>query len=321
MLNDEKSIINFIFEAAKITESAAIAAFDWVGLGDEKSADQAAVNSIRNSLNNLNIDGEIVIGEGERDKAPMLYIGEKVGKGGIKLDIALDPLEGTTICAHAEAGAMSVMAIGAEGSFLNAPDLYMQKIAVGPDVPRELISLDNTPETNINNLAKIKKCRKQDITAIILNRPRHTDLIADIRAAGAKVQLINDGDIAAVINAALSSKDNPYIYMGIGGAPEGVLAAAALQALGGFIIGKLIFYDDKEKERARKLGIMDFHKIYELEDLAKTDVIFAASGVTDGTILKGVKKVQGQVMVNSIVSYAKMKQIHKIESKYILNKS
>ncbi|AIL64876.1 Fructose-1,6-bisphosphatase class 2 [Rickettsiales bacterium Ac37b] len=305
---------NLMFDILKVSIDGALASFDWVGKGDEKSADQAAVSAIRSSLNQLNIDATIVIGEGERDKAPMLYIGEKVGIGsGPKLDIALDPLEGTTICAHAAPEAMSVIAIAEEGGFLHAPDVYMEKIAIGPNFPPNIIDLDNTPHVNLQNIAKAKKCHVNDLTVAVLKRERHKELIAKIREAGAKIQLISDGDIASVISTAISNS-NVDIYMGTGGAPEGVLAAAALRATGGQMMGRLIFNDDNEKKRAYNMGISDPNQKYMIDDLAKGNVIFAATGVTSGSLLNGIEKLSNHYTSHSMITYSKNSSIHYITS-------
>lgn len=305
---------NLIFDILKVSIDGAIASFDWVGKGDEKSADQAAVTAIRSSLNNLNIDGTIVIGEGERDKAPMLYIGEKVGKSKApKLDIALDPLEGTTICAHFAPGAMTVIAIAEEGGFLHAPDVYMDKIAIGPNFPPNIIDLDNSPEINLQNIAKAKKCHVNDITVAVLKRERHKELIAKIRETGARIQLIGDGDIASVISTTINNS-NIDVYMGTGGAPEGVLAAAALRTLGGQMVGRLLFSDEEEKIRAYNMGIKDLNYKYKVEELAKGNVIFAATGVTTGAILKGIVKSQNNYVSHSLITYSENLSVYYITS-------
>ena len=276
-------------ELVRVTERAAVAASSLVGRGQEKKADQAAVDAMRKELNRLNIDGEVVIGEGERDEAPMLYIGEKVGKGGgPKVDIALDPLEGTTICATGGSNALSVIAMAEEGGLLQAPDVYMEKIAVGPGVPPDVVDLDETTVKNLENLARAKGRDISDLVACILNRPRHEELILKTREAGARIQLIQDGDVAGVI--ATAREDTGIdIYMGIGGAPEGVLAAAALRCIGGQMQGRLVFRNDEEKNRAAKLGVDDLARKYDLGEMAKGEVMFAATGVTDGSMLRGVR--------------------------------
>lgn len=296
---------NLALEAVRVTEAAALACSRWLGKGDEKAADQAAVNAMRRALNTLPIDGTVVIGEGERDKAPMLYIGEKVGTGeGPLVDIALDPLEGTTICATGGPNALAVMAFAEQDGFLHAPDVYMNKIAVGGGLPDGIINLDDSPATNLKNLAKAKNCDISDLVAIILERERHEELIARTREAGARIQLISDGDVAGII-ATSQSAANADIYMGTGGAPEGVLAAAALRAIGGQMQGRLLFRDDDEKGRATRMGITDFNRIYDLRDMAKGDVMFSATGVTTGAMLEGVKRFPGRATTHSIVMRSK----------------
>ncbi|MEE3048554.1 MAG: class II fructose-bisphosphatase, partial [Pseudomonadota bacterium] len=275
---------NLALEAVRVTEVAALAASRLMGRGDEKAADQAAVDAMRGALNVLSIDGTVVIGEGERDEAPMLYIGEKVGRGGPRIDIALDPLEGTTITAKGGANALAVMAMANEGGFLNAPDVYMDKIAVGGGLPADVVDIDKDPEANLRSLAAAKNCEVADLVACILDRPRHADLIAAVRAAGARIMLISDGDVSGVI-ATSQAASGVDIYLGSGGAPEGVLAAAALRAIGGQMQGRLIFRNDDERARAAKWGIEDQDRKYGLHDLASGDVMFAATGVTNGTML------------------------------------
>jgi fructose-1,6-bisphosphatase II / sedoheptulose-1,7-bisphosphatase len=291
---------NLALEAVRVTEEAALAAARLMGRGDEKAADQAAVDAMRNALNSLSIDGTVVIGEGERDEAPMLYIGEKVGSGGIKVDIALDPLEGTTLTAKALPNALAVMAMAEPGTLLNAPDTYMDKIAIGPGYKDGTIDLDAEPADNIIALAKAKGVKPSDITALILDRPRHEKIIASVRRAGAAVQLITDGDVAGVI-ATSDPATGIDIYIGQGGAPEGVLAAAALRCVGGQIQTRLIFRKDDERRRAEKLGITDFDRKYTLMDLASGDVVFSATGVTDGSMLSGVKVDREFYTTDSIV--------------------
>lgn len=278
---------NLALEVVRATEAAAIGAARWMGLGKEKAADQAAVDALRSTLNSMDIKGRIVIGEGERDEAPMLYIGEEVGNGkGPDLDIALDPLEGTTLTAHGNNGALAVIAMASKGCFLNAPDTYMNKIAVGPEL-KGCIDITRTPTENLKAIAKAKECRVEQLTVIILDRPRHEDLILEVRKAGARIRLITDGDISAAI-ATCRTPRNIDVLMGIGGAPEGVIAAAALRCLGGDMQGQLMFRNNNEKERAVKMGITDFNKIYKIDELAQGDVMFAATGVTDGDYLDGV---------------------------------
>ncbi|MEP4885978.1 MAG: class II fructose-bisphosphatase [Alphaproteobacteria bacterium] len=291
---------NMAIEAVRVTEAAAIAAERWVGRGDEREADAAAVDAMRTALNRLNIDGTVVIGEGERDEAPMLYIGEKVGAGGPKIDIALDPLEGTTITAKANENALAVLALAPDGDFLNAPDVYMEKIAVGGGYEDGIIDITAPPVENLTRLAKARDCDIGDLTVCILDRPRHEELIGAVREAGARIFLISDGDIFGVM--ATSDPDSGIdMYLGSGGAPEGVLAAAALQSIGGQIQGQLLFRNDDEIGRARKLGIEDLDRVYNRDDLASGDVIFAATGVTDGAMVKGVRKFSGGCETHSIV--------------------
>lgn len=288
-------------EMGRVTERAAVCSALWVGRGDEKSADQAAVDAMRKELNVLDIDGTVVIGEGERDEAPMLYIGEKVGTGkGPKVDIALDPLEGTTLTAKAMPNAMAVLAAASGGTLLNAPDTYMDKIAIGGGYPEGLIDLDASPADNIKALAKAKKVDVCDITACILDRPRHADLIRAVREAGAKVTLITDGDIAGVI-ATTDPAAGVDIYMGVGGAPEGVLAAAALRCIGGQMQGRLVTSSEEQKARAAKMGVTDFNKKFDHTEMASGDVIFAATGVTDGWLLDGIHHERGGVTTHTLV--------------------
>lgn len=289
-------------ELARVTEAAALAAARLVGRGDERAADQAAVDAMRKALNSIDIRGTVVIGEGERDEAPMLYIGESVGTGrGPEVDIALDPLEGTTLTAKAMPNALCVIAVAERGSLLHAPDIYMDKIAIGGGYPQGLVDLDAEPGDNLRALAKAKGVKVSEITACILDRPRHQALIEKVRQAGAAVRLITDGDIAGVIHTTDQRETGIDIYMGIGGAPEGVLAAAALRCIGGQIQGRLFFKNDEERERARKLGITDLQAKYNLEDMVKGDVIFAATGVTDGSMLDGIRFERDAVFTHSIV--------------------
>src|SRR6516225_74383 len=272
------------------------------GRGEEKAADRAAVDAMRRELNNLPIDGTVVIGEGERDEAPMLFIGEQVGAaGGFKVDIAVDPLEGTTLCAKNMPGAIATLAIADQGTLLHAPDVYMDKIAVGPGYPRGVVDLDAPAGENVRALAKAKGVKPQDITAIILDRPRHADIIAAVRKAGASVSLISDGDVAGVIHTAEPDKTGIDIYLGIGGAPEGVLAAAALRCIGGQMQARLIIDTDEKRERAAKMGIKDPRKKYQIEDMVRGDCLFAATGVTDGRMLNGVKFGKDIVETETVV--------------------
>ena len=284
-----------VMEMVRVTEAAAIAASRLIGRGDEKAADHAAVEAMRAAFNELDFDGTVVIGEGERDEAPMLYIGEKVGRAqgtGPKIDIALDPLEGTTITATAGPNALAVLAIAEEGCLLNAPDVYMDKLAVGPGYPDGIVSLAKSPTENIKALAKSKGVGANEIIVCVLDRPRHEKLIAELRGLGCGIKLIPDGDVAGVI-AVTDPDTNVDAYMGLGGAPEGVLAAAALRCVGGQFEGRLIFRNDDEKARARKWGITQLDRIYKLDELVKGDAIFAATGVTDGSLLDGVKRFKG----------------------------
>jgi len=277
-------------EIVRVTERAAVSAARLRGRGNEKAADQAAVDAMRRELNKLPIRGTIVIGEGERDEAPMLFIGEQVGRqSGTLVDIAVDPLEGTTLCAKAMPGAIATMAMADGGTLLNAPDVYMDKIAIGPGYPRGVVDLDAKPEENILALAKAKGVPPVGITALILDRPRHADLIAAVRGTGAAVRLITDGDVAGVIHTADPEGTGIDIYIGIGGAPEGVLAAAALRCIGGQMQGRLILDSEEKRERAAKMGVTDPHKKYQMEDMVRGDCLFSATGVTDGSMLRGVK--------------------------------
>ncbi len=304
---------NLALEVVRVTEAAALAASRLMGRGDEKAADQAAVDAMRNALNGLEIEGTVVIGEGERDEAPMLYIGEKVGKGGPKIDIALDPLEGTTITAKGTENALAVIAMAQEGNFLNAPDVYMDKIAVGGGLPADLIDIDASPAENLKALAKAKNSDIGDLVACILDRPRHADLIARVREAGARIKLISDGDVSGVI-ATSRPESGVDIYLGSGGAPEGVLAAAALRCIGGQMLGRLLFRNDDEKARARKWGIEDLNKVYDMEAMAAGDVMFAATGVTDGSMVRGVRRFSGGATTHSIVMRSKSGTVRLIEA-------
>jgi fructose-1,6-bisphosphatase II / sedoheptulose-1,7-bisphosphatase len=306
---------NLALEAVRVTEAAALSASRLMGRGDEKAADQAAVDAMRKALNSLAIDGTVVIGEGERDEAPMLYIGEKVGSGqGPRIDIALDPLEGTTITAKGGANALAVIAMAEAGGFLNAPDVYMEKIAIGGGLG-EVVDLDEPPSANLKNLAKAKGADVADLVVCILDRPRHSELIAKVREAGARIMLISDGDVSGVI-ATARPESGVDIYMGSGGAPEGVLAAAALRCIGGFMQGRLIFRNDDERARAQRCGIKDFNRKYGLLDLAKGDVMFAATGVTSGTMLQGVRRFAGGAVTHSMVMRSKSGTVRIIEAQH-----
>ena len=277
-------------EIVRVTERAAVSAARLRGHGNEKAADQAAVDAMRRELNKLPIDGSVVIGEGERDEAPMLFIGESIGNGrGPKVDIAVDPLEGTTLCAKNMPGAIATMAMAEGGTLLNAPDVYMEKIAVGPGYPKDVVDLDAPADVNVQRLAKAKDVRTAEITALVLDRPRHADIIAAIRKTGAAVRLITDGDVAGVIHCADAETTGVDIYLGIGGAPEGVLAAAALRCIGGQMQCRLVLDTEEKRERAAKMGIKDPRKKYSVEDMVRGDCLFAATGVTDGSFLRGVK--------------------------------
>jgi fructose-1,6-bisphosphatase II / sedoheptulose-1,7-bisphosphatase len=298
---------------ARVSEAAAIASADLIGRGDEKAADQAAVNAMRDQLNKLDISGVVVIGEGERDEAPMLYIGEEVGSGhGPGVDVALDPLEGTTLTAKDMPNALTVIAMGPRGSMLHAPDVYMEKLAIGPGYKTDVVSLEMSPRERILALAKAKKCKTKDITVCVLDRPRHQTIIEDVRSTGAAIRLITDGDVAGVMHCAEPSTTGIDIYMGIGGAPEGVLAAAALKCMGGQIYGRLIFRNDDEKARAIKAGIKDFDRIYTKDEMVTQDVIFAATGVTGGSLLPAIKREVGFVTTETILMRSKTGSIRRM---------
>ena len=306
---------SLVLEAVRVTEAAAIAAWALAGRGDEKAADQAAVDGMRTALNTLNIDGEIVIGEGERDEAPMLYIGEKVGKGkGPAIDIALDPLEGTTLTAKAMANALAVMAWAPKGTLLNAPDTYMNKIACGPGFAEGVIDLDATPAENAAAIAKAKGVEPSQVTVCVLDRPRHAEIIASLRGIGARVYLINDGDVAGVMNTA-EPDTGVDLYLGLGGAPEGVLACAALKCVGGQFQGRLVFRNADERARAARLGITDFDKKYTLHDIVRADAIFAATGVTTGALLDGVRYEHGHVLTHSLVLNSSSRTVREVRMK------
>ena len=308
-----------VLEMVRVTEAAAIAASTLVGRGDEKAADAAAVEAMRGALNELYMDGTVVIGEGERDEAPMLFIGEKVGLGkGPEIDIALDPLEGTTICAKAGPNSLAVLAIAEKGGLLNAPDVYMDKIAVGPGLPDGVIDLDRSPTDNVRAIAAAKGVKPSDIIACVLDRPRHEALIAELRALGVGVMLIGDGDVAGVI-ATADPETTIDVYMGSGGAPEGVLACAALRCVGGQFKGRLLFRNDDERARARKWGIDDLDKQYDLKEVARGDCIFAATGVTDGSLLEGVKRRKGKMTTESVVMRASSGTVRWVKGEHRLD--
>ena len=303
---------NLALEAVRVTEAAALNCARLTGRGDEKAADQAAVDAMRKAFDGLGIDGTIVIGEGERDEAPMLYIGERVGSGGPKVDIALDPLEGTTICATGGPNALAVLAMGDGGNLLHCPDTYMQKIACGP-VGKGVVDIDKTPTQNLLALAEAKKCKVEDLTVIILSRPRHDAIIQEVRKAGARIRLIGDGDVAAAI-ATTKAETGIDLLLGIGGAPEGVLAAAALRCVGGEFQGRLAPRNDEEIERAKKMGVGDVKKKFSITELAAGDVMFAATGVTDGDYLRGVHFFPGGATTQSVVMRSKTKTIRVIDA-------
>ena len=303
---------NLALEAVRVTEAAALNCARLTGRGDEKAADQAAVDAMRKAFDALAIDGTVVIGEGERDEAPMLYIGEKVGSGGPKVDIALDPLEGTTICATGAPNALAVIAMADKGNLLHCPDTYMDKIAVGP-AGRGVVDLDKTPTQNLHALAEAKRCNIEDLTVIILARPRHEALIKEVREAGARIRLIGDGDVSAAI-ATTKAETGIDLLLGIGGAPEGVLAAAALRCVGGDMQGRLKPRNESEIERAKKMGIKDINKKFSIDQLAAGDVMFAATGVTDGDYLDGVHFFAGGATTQSVVMRSRTRTIRLINA-------
>ena len=298
---------------ARVSEAAAIASVSLIGRGDEKAADEAAVNAMREQLNLLDIAGTVVIGEGERDEAPMLYIGEEVGTGnGPGVDIALDPLEGTTLTAKDMPNALTVIGMGPKGSMLHAPDVYMEKLAVGPGFSPKLLSLDMSPYERVQILAEAKNCDPSDITVCILERPRHQDMIEQVRSTGAAIRLISDGDVAGVMHCAEAETTGIDMYMGIGGAPEGVLAAAALKCMGGQIHGRLLFRNDDERNRAKKAGISNLSQIYSRDDMVTQDVIFAATGVTSGSLLEGIKREITHITAETILMRSKTGSVRRM---------
>ena len=302
-------------DAARVTELAAIASYAQIGRGDEKQADQLAVDAMRTALNKLDIDGKIVIGEGERDEAPMLYIGEKVGTGkGPAIDIALDPLEGTTLTAKAMANALCVLSMSPGGGMLHAPDTYMDKIAIGPGYKPGTVDLDMTPQDNVRSLASAKGVDPRDITVCVMDRPRHAELIAALREVGARVLLITDGDVAGVIHTA-EPETGIDLYLGSGGAPEGVLAASALKCVGGHFQGRLIFRNDDERARAERTGVKDFDRKYDLRELVSKDAIFAATGVTKGAMLDGVTVQGGFVTTHTLVRDSSTRTVQRIRTR------
>ncbi|WP_298431319.1 class II fructose-bisphosphatase [uncultured Jannaschia sp.] len=298
---------------ARVSEAAALASARLIGRGDEKAADQAAVNAMRDQLNLLDIAGTVVIGEGERDEAPMLFIGEEVGTGnGPQVDIALDPLEGTTLTAKDMPNALTVIAMGPRGSMLHAPDVYMDKLAVGPGYRTGVVTMDMTPSERVNALAAAKGCSTEDITVCVLERPRHQHLIEEIRSTDAAIRLITDGDVAGIIHTAEAQKTGIDMYMGSGGAPEGVLAAAALKCMGGQMFGRLTFRNDDERGRAKKAGITNFDRVYTRDDMVTEDVIFAATGVTDGSILAGIRREVGYLTAETILMRSKTGSVRRM---------
>ncbi|WP_293862208.1 class II fructose-bisphosphatase [uncultured Alsobacter sp.] len=315
----QKDVIERVLsmELVRVTERAAVSAARLRGHGNEKAADQAAVDAMRRELNKLPIDGTIVIGEGERDEAPMLFIGEKVGNGsGPKVDIAVDPLEGTTLCAKDMPGAIAVMAMAQAGSLLYAPDVYMDKIAIGPGYPEGVVDLDAAPIDNVNALAKAKGVKPHELNVLIMDRPRHADLIAAVRKTGASIRLITDGDVAGVIFTTMQEKTGIDLYLGIGGAPEGVLAAAALRCVGGQMQGRLILDTQEKVERARTMGITDPKRKYSMTELADGDVIVSATGVTDGALLAGVRFGRDVIETETIVYRSITGTVRKIQAEH-----
>ncbi|MCX7289246.1 MAG: class II fructose-bisphosphatase [Rhodobacterales bacterium] len=301
---------------ARVSEAAALASARLIGRGDEKAADQAAVNAMRDQLNLLDIKGVVVIGEGERDEAPMLYIGEEVGSGnGPAVDIALDLLEGTSLTAKDMPNALTVIAMAPRGTLLHAPDVYMEKLAIGPGHKPGLVTLTMSPSERVSTLAAAKGCSTEDITVCVLDRPRHEDMIAELRSTGAAIRLITDGDVAGVMHCAEPEITGIDMYMGSGGAPEGVLAAAALKCMGGQFYGKLLFRNDDERARARKAGITNFDRVYTRDDLVRADVIFAATGVTTGSLLAGIKREPGWVTLETILMRSKSGSIRRMTYK------
>jgi len=298
---------------ARVSEAAAIATVDLIGRGDEKAADQAAVNAMRSQLNKLDIAGVVVIGEGERDEAPMLYIGEEVGTGhGPAVDIALDPLEGTTLTAKDMPNALTVISIGPRGSMLHAPDVYMDKLAIGPGFAPDTVTLDMSPSERIEALAKAKGCSQREITVCVLDRPRHEKMVDELRETGASIRLITDGDVAGVMHCAEPDITGIDIYMGSGGAPEGVLAASALKCMGGQIYGRLLFRNDDERARAASAGITDLNRIYTRDDMVRGDVIFAATGVTSGSLLPGIKREVGYFTTETVLMRSKTGSVRRM---------
>jgi fructose-1,6-bisphosphatase II len=306
---------NLALELVRVTEAAALSCGRWVGKGDKMSADEAATQAMRRTLDAIDITGTVVIGEGEMDEAPMLYIGEQLGSGkGQDVDIAVDPLEGTNICAKGLNGSIATIALAPKGGFLHAPDIYMEKIAVGPTA-KGAIDIHASPTTNLQRVADAKKCYIEDLTVVILDRPRHDKIVAEIRKAGARIHLITDGDVAPAIAAAVEGSGVDML-LGIGGAPEGVLAAAALKCMGGDIQGRLVFMNDEERHRAEEMGIDDFEKVYQCEEMANGDVVFAATGVTNGDLLRGIRYYSGGAETHSIVMRSRTRTIRFVETRH-----
>jgi fructose-1,6-bisphosphatase II len=306
---------NLALELVRVTEAAALACGRWVGKGNKHAADEAATNAMRRTLDSVGIDGTVVIGEGEMDEAPMLFIGEKVGNGHApEVDIAVDPLEGTSICAKGTNGSIATIALAPRGGFLHAPDMYMEKIAVGPSA-RGVIDIDAPPAENLKRVAAAKSCYVEDLTVVILDRPRHEKMIAEIRKAGARIHLIPDGDVAPAVAAAVEGS-GVDLLLGIGGAPEGVLAAAALKCMGGDMQARLVFMTQEERDRGRTMGIDDFDRVYNCEEMARGDVFFAATGVTNGDLLRGVRYFSGGAETHSIVMRSKSRTIRFIEGRH-----
>jgi fructose-1,6-bisphosphatase II / sedoheptulose-1,7-bisphosphatase len=304
---------NLALELVRVTEAAALAASRWMGLGKKNEADGAAVEAMRKAFDAIGINGTVVIGEGEMDEAPMLYIGEKVGRGGPEMDIAVDPLEGTNLTAKGGANALTVIALAEKGNFLHAPDIYMQKIAVGPGLPAGVVDIDDAPAKNLRNLARAKRCDISDLVACILDRPRHEEMIARTREAGARINLISDGDVAGVI-ATTHPDAGIDIYMGTGGAPEGVLAAAALRCVGGQMQGRLMFEDDAQRARSVAMGIVDPNRVFSCADMARGEVMFAATGVTHGAMLRGVRRFGYGAITHSVVMRSKSGTVRYVEA-------
>jgi fructose-1,6-bisphosphatase II len=304
---------NLALELVRVTEAAALACGRWVGKGDKNAADEAATSAMRRTLDSIKICGTVVIGEGEMDEAPMLYIGEKVGdENGSAVDIAVDPLEGTNICAKGLNGAITTIAMAPQGGFLHAPDMYMEKIAVGP-AAKGAIDINASPTENLKRVAEAKSCYIEDLTVVILDRPRHDKTINEIRKAGARIHLISDGDVAPAIAAAVEGSGVDML-MGIGGAPEGVLAAAALKCMGGDMQGRLVFMSQEEKDRARTMGVESFDKVYATDEMARGDVFFAATGVTKGDLLNGVRYFSGGAETHSIVMRSRSRTVRFIKA-------